>query len=493
MKSRSYDVGNLDSSIGWDPIETSADGAVYFNLNSVRARCRDLARNDDYARQFIRLAIANVIGPKGIKFQSRLKFTGGKNAGRLDKIGNSAIETAYRAAGKLKNHPTVDGKSSCRKAQGKWLRSLIVDGEVIVMFHPGTTKNESRFAFEFIDPARLDWTMNEVRNGNRVKMGVEMDEQDEPLAYWILEDHPNETILSGRSRQQRNRIEARFIRHTFLEEQTGQTRGVSLLASSALRAHLIDQFEKATVIGGIVASRKVGFYKTNQEAAEDYGVLGGVVDDDGNENEDINDDAALIHNVQDGQFEQLPSYVDDVIGFSSDYPPANFEEFEKRMIRGMSAGFGVQYHALSNDLEGVNFSSSKAGELQQRPIWQEFQELIIEEFLDYHVEGWGLMATLRPDLPMDRAKLAKMLNDDAYEFVPKGWDWVDPVKEMQANESALKHGLTTRAKIISEKSAQDFEDVIDALAEEEDYMRDKGIEPRPEEKEAEVSAKPPED
>ena len=124
----------------------------------------------------------------------------------------------------------------------------------MVLAQREAAKNASRFAIEFIDPDRLDWTMNEIRNGNRIKMGVELDDQGEPVAYWIREDHPNEMLVTH-GRKQRRRIPAEFIRHTFLEERTGQTRGVSLLASAALRAHLLDQFERATVIGGIIAAR----------------------------------------------------------------------------------------------------------------------------------------------------------------------------------------------------------------------------------------------
>lgn len=471
---RNYDLANLDSAIGWNPVLSSGDGAIAGNINATRARTRDLYRNDDYCRAFVRTVISNVVGPKGIKFQARLKFAGGKKAGELDKVANSEIENLYKVSKKLKNKPIVDGKTSGRQAQAKWIRSLIVDGEVLELIHRGTTKNASRYASEFIDPDRLDHTLNEVRNGNRIKMGVEIDNQGEPVAYWILEDHPNEMLLPRNSRQ-RKRIPAEFIRHTFLEEQTGQTRGVSLLASAALRAHLIDQFEKATVIGGIVAARKVGFYKINQDQAEEYGILGNALEDTDDVCEDVNDDATMIHNVEDGQFEQLPSYVDGIESFSADYPPANFEEFEKRMIRGMAAGFGGQYHTIANDLEGVNFSSARAGELEQRKIWRQFQDLLIENMLEPDLEAWGEMTLLRNDVQFDRSKMRRLLDLDLYEFVSPGWAWVDPVKEMQANELALKLRLTTRKAIISESTGGEFEDVIDELSAEETYIESKGL------------------
>lgn len=481
-RGRSYTMGDLDNTIGWNPKEMSADSAIEWNIDSVRARARDLARNNPYCSNFIRNAVSNVVGSEGITFQGRLRFNGGKKAGKLDKAANNLIERIYRSACKAKNKPTRDGRKSMKRAQDLWLRSLIIDGEVIVMFHPGSSKNSSRFQVEFIEPSRLDWTLtSRLANGNKIRMGVETDEDDEPVAYWILEDDPNDTLLGGGMRHRHRRVEAKHIRHTFVEEQAGQTRGITHLASAGLRAHLIEAFEKATVIGGIVAARKVGFYKINQEKAEDYGVLGNEIEGSDDECEDVNDDANLIHNVEDGQFEQLPSYVDGLESFDTDYPPANFEEFEKRMIRGMAAGFGGQYHSVANDLEGVNYSSIRAGELEQREVWKGWQKLLTEEFLEFHFEGWGMMLSIRNDIKVDRLKLSKMLDQDLYEFVPRGWAWVDPLKEMNANEKALKLFLTSRNKITTESCGRDFSDIFDEAAEEEEMMRARGIEPWPEE------------
>lgn len=471
-------MGDLDHTIGWNPREMSADSAIVGNIDAVRARARDLARNNPYCVNFLRNAVSNIVGAVGVTFQGRLRFAGGKSAGKLDKAANTIFETLYKSACKAKNKPTRDGKKSLKRAQDLWVRSIIIDGEVIVMFHPGTEKNSSRFQVEFIDPSRLDWTKTErLSNGNEIRMGVEMDPDGEPVAYWLLENAPNDMLLGGATRHRHQRIEARYIRHTFVEEQAGQTRGVTHLASAGLRAHLIEAFEKATVIGGIVAARKVGFYKINQEKAEDYGVLGNAIEDTDDQCEDVNDDAVMIQNVEDGQFEQLPSYVDGLESFDADYPPANFEEFEKRMIRGMAAGIGGQYHSVANDLEGVNYSSIRAGELEQREVWKGWQGLLIEEFLEFHFEGWGGMLTLRNDVKVDRTKLSRMLDLDLFEFVPRGWAWVDPLKEMNANEKALKLRLTTRNKITTESCGRDFADVFEEAADEEEMMRERGVEP----------------
>jgi capsid protein len=132
---------------------------------------------------------------------------------------------------------------------------------------------------------------------------------------------------------------------------------------------------------------------------------------------------------------------------------------------------------IANDLEGVNFSSARAGELEQRKVWKEFQQLMIEEFLEDQFEEWGAMSLLRKDFDFDRGKLQKVISMELYEFVPQGWPWVDPVKEMEANKLALDLRLTTRQAIISESSGGDFTDIVDQLGEEKKYMESKGVAP----------------
>ncbi|MDP0491886.1 MAG: phage portal protein, partial [Verrucomicrobiota bacterium JB023] len=209
---RSYDIAELDDTIGWDARDTTADGAIYTNMDRVRARCRDLARNNDYARAFLRRVKSNVVGPHGLKFQARAKLTGGKNYGSLDKVFNADLEALYRAAGKKKNRPTVDGRHSIRDFLALWVNCLVVDGEVIVGHHDGTAKNKFRYGLELIDPARLDWTKNgELANGNRIKMGVEMDGDNMPVAYWIQKKQPQDHLIDARSRRRWMRLRTKRI------------------------------------------------------------------------------------------------------------------------------------------------------------------------------------------------------------------------------------------------------------------------------------------
>ena len=65
----------------------SADAEIRPALKSIRHRCRDLARNDEYARRFLTLIKTNVVGEKGVSVQVKAK-----NAdGTFDSPGNAII------------------------------------------------------------------------------------------------------------------------------------------------------------------------------------------------------------------------------------------------------------------------------------------------------------------------------------------------------------------------------------------------------------------
>ena len=153
---RFYNVGKQANFLGWNTPTVNIDTAIYQNLNLMKGRCRDLARNNDYIIHFLRLAVSNVIGPNGIKFQSKLL-----NSKGLDRTFNKRLEQYYKSAGKLKNSPSLCGKMTRRDMQNLWLRTLIIDGEVIRIKYPGHN-NRHRYASKLIDTALLDWQYNEV-------------------------------------------------------------------------------------------------------------------------------------------------------------------------------------------------------------------------------------------------------------------------------------------------------------------------------------------
>ena len=83
-------TGRLYSS--WTTTNQSADAELYTDLKALRARSRELERNNDLARKFLKIISKNVVGPNGIKLQMRVK----NRNGEADEHPNNVIEQAWR-------------------------------------------------------------------------------------------------------------------------------------------------------------------------------------------------------------------------------------------------------------------------------------------------------------------------------------------------------------------------------------------------------------
>ena len=51
-------------------------------------------------------------------------------------------------------------------------------------------------------------------------------------------------------------------------------------------------------------------------------------------------------------------------------------------------------------------------------------------------------------------------------FLPRGWQWVDPLKDINSNIAAVDNGLTSRSRIVGETGG-DFEEIAEELADEQ--------------------------
>ena len=141
------------------------------------------------------------------------------------------------------------------------------------------------------------------------------------------------------------------------------------------------------------------------------------------------------------------------------------------MLRAIASGMGVSYNTLCNDLEGVNYSSIRAGLLDERAFYKEIQGWFKEQFLNQVFSEWLKLMLLNPNIKLPAEKFEKFNN---FTFIPRGWQWVDPYKDMQANKLAIEQGLRTRQQIIAEQGG-DFLETMEALKYEQQIIQEYGI------------------
>lgn len=434
----------------WATGSLSADTELYRDLKTLRSRSRELCINNDYARRFLKRTSTNVIGANGIRLQLRASsnsenFLQDKNNYILEQFDNWS----------KKGICTVDGRLSWIDCQKLFLESVARDGEVIIRLVKGFD-NEFGFALQFIEADHLDEELNEaLPDGGYIRMGIEFNKWNRPVAYYLLTSHPGEIFKKYDNNKQYQRITANEIIHGYILGRPSQSRGVPWMHSAMLRLRMLGAYEEAELVAARVGASKMGFF-VSQDGS---GYLG---QDDGF--------GGKIMEADPGTFEQLPAGMD-VRLFDPNHPTSSFADFEKSILRGIASGLDISYATLANDLENVNFSSIRHGSLEDRDTWRMLQNWVIEHFCNSVFENWLLMTitTGRIKIPLSEF--------DQYNkpiWRARGWAWVDPLKESHANQIAIAEKTKTRSQIAADQG-MDIDELFQQIVFEQQLAKKYGL------------------
>jgi lambda family phage portal protein len=257
------------------------------------------------------------------------------------------------------------------------------DGEFLVRIVRGAdARNEFNFALQLIDVDRIDTTYNGVEHstGNTVIMGVEVDAYRRMVAIHIFEAHPND---GPRTSRQRVRLPGEDLIHGFKVERAEQVRGIPWMASGMLSLHHLGGFMLAAVLAAEHGANHFGFFTQTGDAAPGTLPIGAEEEEDG----------TAISTSQPGIYDTLPPGFD-FKAHESKYPNEVFGPFVKTALQRVASGWRVSYHALANDLEGVNFSSIRSGTLDERDRWASDQQWFIDILLKRVRAEWMVMSSV---------------------------------------------------------------------------------------------------
>ena len=451
-KKRSYNAAKLGRLTNdWTTGTTSANYEIRQDIKISRSRARQLERDNDYVRRWLKLLENNVLGADGITLQCKSRDFNGD----LDTFANKKIEDAWRKWGKPESC-TVAGTHSWLDTQRLVLRSVARDGAVLIR-KVRNWQNPFRFAIQVLEIDHLDVDYNhKLQNGNLVRMGVERDKWERPVADYILNGHEGDEFGMDRPTK-RERVPADLIMLVAMTERAHQVIGVPWMASSMLNLSMLHGYMEAEVTAARIAAAKMGFF-IKAESGDGYQ---GEEDALGN----------TITTAEPGTFEELPVGVD-FRAFDPQHPNGQFGVFVKSCLRSVASGLGVSYNTLANDLEGVNYSSIRAGLLEEREEWKGVQRFVIEHVVEPIFHEWLSYALLSDALDLPAAKVEKF---ETVEWKPRRWPWVDPVKDAQANVISVTNGFRSRRAIISEAGG-DIEDTFEALAADNELAKLQGVE-----------------
>lgn len=427
IRTRSLDAGSVGRR--WDGAKSIS------NLNAsmdaagplVRQRGAYYARNNAWVARGVNAFVGNAIGT-GIKPQSR----------HPDAQVRAWLHDQWDA---WTDRADVTGMTDFYGQQTVVGRSLMEAGEGFVRF---VWSNEPPYlqlqliAADQIDPA----LHRDLEDGRRIRAGIELDTFGRRLAFHALPSRSGDVMPGAWAHV---RVPAQDMAHVMEVLEPGQIRGLSWLAPVLLRVHGVDVYEDAQLVRQKIAALFAGFLvDPNGDAAGFSGTQTGSI---------------LETGLEPGTLKTLPPGYD--IRFSEPAEVGDGADFLKVQLRAIAAGLGVTYEQLTGDLTGVNYSSIRAGLIEFRrrvdtvrwnmlvpqlcrPTWERFIRSLV-------------IAGKIPAGSFERTP-AHWLGADWH---PPGWDWVDPLKDIEAERQAVEAGFKARSQVINERGEDP--ERIDAL------------------------------
>lgn len=419
------------------------------DLKILRARARDLGRNDPLAKKYLSVLTSQVLGPRGPKLQAQIIDATGNPAQGI----NDQIEAAWKDW--CRGPVTTDGRMNFYQFEQLCFRTMVGDGEVFVHPRLGETYRHG-LALQGIDPDLVDETYTVIgTQGNEIWLGVEVDSDGARQAYHIYDGLYS---LSTYARQ-RKRIEANKIVHCFLAERFNQARGVTWFAPAMVDAMQLNGYVECVLVGARAGAAQMAAIEQDPDspsATPPEVEGGGETDSQPVPPAEMETEPGMWVRLAPG--ETLKE-------FTPNQPTDLFDPFTTVVSRRIATGLNVSYAALTGDFSKANYSSERAAQQVERVLYLLIQELWISLFRQPLFERWLEAAILTRKL-----RLPTFAPDQysAVRWIPKGFDYIDPKKDLEALELELKLGLTSHSRALAERG-EDFEEVL------REIQRDRGL------------------
>lgn len=437
----------------WLAQSLSADAAVYMGLERLRARSQDLGRNNDHGRQAIRMVRDNVVG-RGIRLQCQVTTA----AGEIDHATNDRIERLWKRWGK-RCTPAED--MSWHQVQRQVVGAMAESGEAFVRLVNRQTAVGVPLQLQVYggEAVALDYQGPTLAPDNRWILGIERDPWNKAVryAFWTLP--PNEGAMFAPIRNARRQyllLSASEVIHVHMrsEERPNQSRGVPWLHSSITTLKKLSDYVSIENVRAKGAASLMAFITPGDD--DDYSADAPPTRADNIESETFR--AGSFYRLNPRETAHIPQIQS---------PSGQFDPYVRSTVGMVAAGSGVSYEGLSRDYSRSNYSSTRMALLQERDTWRVIQQEVIDTFLERVFEAWLPLALLRLRLPFASEEELDRLSEHTWQA--RGWEWVDPAKEVKANIDAVRAGFKTVSMVVAD-SGHDFQELMQARRRELDTL-----------------------
>lgn len=439
----------------WYPTRNHINTILASELPLLRARTRQLVANTAHGANASETFVSYATGT-GIKPSSLVQNAGQKK--RISQAWNDWTDYA-----------DADGLTDFYGLQSLAARALFDAGEVFI-------RRRDRFAsdglavpmqLQLLEAEQLDVSYTSIApgSGNRIRCGIEFNAIGQRVGYWFFRQHPGDMTIMFGNNMERVRIPADQIIHCYKPLRPGQVRGKPWLTAAMVAMHDFDKYTDAELTRKLGAATFMSFI--TQDLGEDIGDTG-MVDQstvaDGEGTADVTMEpgvSVLLGKGQDVKFSN-----------PADVGP-NFEAFVYRKVLELCAAMGLPYFSVSGDTSKANYSSLRSALLECKRRIEQFQwEVMIFQMCRQVWQWWFNAAVLSNAVGALPGYAANPLAYTRVKWITPKWDWVDPLKDAQAEKLQVDAGFKARSDVI-EAMGEDPEETDNRIA--ADHAREKRL------------------
>lgn len=448
----------------WSTGQESADTAIYSDLQILRDRSRDINRNNAVGSGITQTFCVNTI-QTGITPQCRIDAKSVPMDKEAAKAFQSQAEMTWQ-----KWSPWADAtrRLTIEEIQVLAVRQIVESGEFLAVRRALKRERGRPFmlALDIIEPDRLSTLAANASDVN-TRFGITTNERGEPTVYHILKTHPGDLLFAGAKAGEAVDVEATDrdgrpnVFHIFPVLRPGQTRGVPFFAPVIKMFKNLADYLEAVIVQARVAACFAAFITSENPYASALG------------NAETTDSASKrLEAMEPGMVEYLRP--GEKVDFAEPQQPGTtFDMFVEKLLRMIGASLGLPYELVLKDFSKTNYSSARAAMLQAYRVFKVMQQMIVNHLLQ---PLWELLleeAWLRGELTAPSFNKFKWHYSQCV-WIPPGWQWVDPMKEAQANKLSVQMGFKTRGDVCAEQG-EDWEEKAEQAAREKEKYEELGL------------------
>jgi lambda family phage portal protein len=430
----------------------SGDAIVERAGESLRLQARHLDENHDLAGGVLDCLVNNVVG-RGINVEPQVKL---KNGELAKPINDQLIELWEEWT----RFPEVTWEHHWNHMLRLLARHWFRDGEVLVKHIEGTSKSIDHgtlvpYSLEMIEADFLPFELNDKKK--RIIHGVEKNAWRKPRAYYLYKEHPGDmhTLVT---RQDTKRFAAEKIIHLKVAKRISQTRGISIFASVLTRMEDIKDYELSERLAAKVAASICAYVRKSLDTP----TSGVQIDNAGNR----------LMKMQPGMIFDNLLPGEEVGMIDSNRPNAMLEQFRNGQLRAVAAGTSTGYSSIAKDYRGT-YSSQRQELVEQSVHYAVLREYFTERCVRPIWERFVEMAVLSGQLKVPKGEINPLTLKKA-TFQGPVMPWIDPQKEVVAEEKAISAGLKARSQSIRERGGNP-QNTYDQIKQEREQDAEAGL------------------